>query len=100
MVAFYVNELIAGIDEDIDVLLSKLEKISPTLVTVMKPAVEEIKQTIHFATAAGFSFPVFFHPLMWGAHHMHFKEGVRIEVVRRTRRLDILAAAGRYDIQH
>jgi translation initiation factor 2-alpha kinase 4 len=100
MAAFYVNELIAGIDEDIDALLSKLEKVSPTLVTVMKPAVEEIKQTMHFATAAGFSFPVFFHPLMWGAHHMHFKEGVRIEVVRRTRRLDILAAAGRYDIQH
>jgi translation initiation factor 2-alpha kinase 4 len=65
----------------------------------MKPAVEEIKQTIQFATAAGFSFPVFFHPLMWGAHHMHFKEGVRIEVVRRTRRLDVLAAAGRYVIQ-
>ncbi|KAG1849257.1 kinase-like domain-containing protein [Suillus subluteus] len=93
----YVHKLIAGIDEDIDILLSKLEKVSPTLVTVMKPAVEEIKQTIQFATSAGFSAPVFFHPLMWGAHHMHFKEGVRIEVVRRTRRLDVLAAAGRYD---
>ncbi|KAG2338792.1 hypothetical protein BDR05DRAFT_984599 [Suillus weaverae] len=93
----YVHELIAGIDEDIDTLLSKLEKVSPTLVTVMKPAVEEIKQTIQFATSAGFSAQVFFHPLMWGAHHMHFKEGVRIEVVRRTRRLDVLAAAGRYD---
>lgn len=95
----YAHELTAGIDEDIDTLLSKFEKVSPTLVTVMKPAVEEIKQTIQFATSAGFSAPVFFHPLMWGAHHMHFKEGVRIEVVRRTRRLDVLAAAGRYDIQ-
>ncbi|KAG1772238.1 hypothetical protein EV702DRAFT_1201626 [Suillus placidus] len=92
-----VHELIAGIDEDINTLLSKLEKVSPTLVTVMKPAVEEIKQTIQFATSAGFSAPVFFHPVMWGAHHMHFKEGVCIEVVRRTRRLDVLAAAGRYD---
>ncbi|KAG1764160.1 kinase-like domain-containing protein [Suillus placidus] len=90
-------EALAEIDEDIDTLLSKLEKVSPTLVTVMKPAVEEIKQTIQFATSAGFSAQVFFHPLMWGAHHMHFKEGVRIEVVRRTRRLDVLAAAGRYD---
>ncbi|KAG2137935.1 kinase-like domain-containing protein [Suillus clintonianus] len=90
-------EALAEIDEDIDALLSKLEKVSPTLVTVMKPAVEEIKQTIQFATSAGFSAPVFFHPLMWGAHHIHFKEGVRIEVVRRTRRLDVLAAAGRYD---
>ncbi|KAG0696775.1 hypothetical protein DFH29DRAFT_949716 [Suillus ampliporus] len=95
--SFYAHELMAGIDEDIDALLSKLEKVSPTLVTVMKSAVEEIKETIQFATSAGFSSPVFFHPLMWGAHHMHFKEGVRIEVVRRTRRLDVLAAAGRYD---
>ncbi|KAG1724557.1 kinase-like domain-containing protein [Suillus lakei] len=90
-------EALAEIDEDIDALLSKLEKVSPTLVTVIQPAVEEMKQTIQFATSAGFSAPVFFHPLMWGAHHMHFKEGVRIEVVRRTRRLDVLAAAGRYD---
>ncbi|KAH7923751.1 Serine/threonine-protein kinase [Leucogyrophana mollusca] len=90
-------EVLADIDEDIDAVLGKLEKISPALLTVMKPAVEEIKQTILFATSAGFSSAIFFHPLMWGAHHMHFKEGVRLEVVRQTRRLDVLAAGGRYD---
>ncbi|KAF8839726.1 Serine/threonine-protein kinase [Paxillus ammoniavirescens] len=90
-------EVLAETDEDIDGLLAKLEKISPSLLTVMKPAVEEIKQSIQFATSAGFAGPIYFHPLMWGAHHMHFKDGFRLEVVRRTRRQDVLAAAGRYD---
>ncbi|KAI6146889.1 kinase-like domain-containing protein [Pisolithus tinctorius] len=63
-------EILAEIDEDIDGLLAKLGK--------------------------GFNEPIYFHPLMWGTHHMHFKEGFRLEVVRRTRRLDVLAAAGRY----
>ncbi|KAF9218926.1 Serine/threonine-protein kinase [Gyrodon lividus] len=90
-------EVLAEIDEDIDGLLTKLEKISPSLLTVMKPAVEEMKQSIQFAMSAGFAGPIFFHPLMCGAHHMHFKDGFRLEVVRRTRRQDVLAAAGRYD---
>ncbi|KAH7905298.1 kinase-like domain-containing protein [Hygrophoropsis aurantiaca] len=90
-------EVLADIDSDIDGVLAKLEKTSPTLLTVIKDAVEEIKQTIQYASSAGYSNPIFFHPLMWGAHHMHFKEGVRLEVVRRTRRLDVLAAGGRYD---
>ncbi|KAG1785003.1 uncharacterized protein HD556DRAFT_1460944 [Suillus plorans] len=34
---------------------------------------------------------------MWGAQRMHFKDGVRIEVDVRTRRLDVLASAGRMD---
>ncbi|KAF9231990.1 hypothetical protein BU15DRAFT_90768 [Melanogaster broomeanus] len=80
-----------------DEIEAKLEKISPSLLTVMKPAVEEIKQSIQFATSAGFADPIYFHPLMWGAHHVHFKDGFRLEVVRRTRRQDVLAAAGRYD---
>ncbi|KIJ60152.1 hypothetical protein HYDPIDRAFT_139699 [Hydnomerulius pinastri MD-312] len=90
-------DVLSEVEEDIDGLLAKLEKISPSLLTVMKPAVEEIKQSVQFATSAGFTGPIYFHPLMWGAHHMHFKEGFRLEVVRRTRRQDVLAAAGRYD---
>jgi len=62
---------------------------------MMKPALEEIKECIQYASAAGFSGSIYFHPLMWGAHHMHFREGFRLEVVRRTRRVDVLAAAGR-----
>ncbi|KAI6046986.1 kinase-like domain-containing protein [Pisolithus marmoratus] len=90
-------EILAEIDEDIDGLLAKLGKVAPSLTAMMKPAAEEIKECIRYASAAGFNEPIYFHPLMWGAHHVHFKEGFRLEVVRRTRRLDVLAAAGRYD---
>ncbi|EGN94241.1 hypothetical protein SERLA73DRAFT_126224 [Serpula lacrymans var. lacrymans S7.3] len=90
-------EVLAEVDEDIDVLLSRLDKVSPTLLSVMQPAIEEMKQTMYYATSAGFNSPILFHPLMWGAHHIHFNDGVRFEVVRRTRRLDVLAACGRYD---
>jgi translation initiation factor 2-alpha kinase 4 len=61
----------------------------------MSSAIEEIKRTIQYAVAGGLTTTVFCHPLMWGQHHTHFNDGVRIEVVRRTKRLDILAAAGR-----
>ncbi|KAI9461114.1 hypothetical protein HD554DRAFT_2206776 [Boletus coccyginus] len=90
-------EIFAEIDEDIDGLLTKLERVSPSLLTVMKSAVEEIKESIQFATSAGFNGPIYFRPLMWATHHAHFKDGLRLEVVRRTRRQDVLAAAGRYD---
>ncbi|KAI5992946.1 kinase-like domain-containing protein [Pisolithus albus] len=90
-------EILAEIDEDIDGLLAKLGRVAPSLMSMMKPAAEEIKECIRYASAAGFNEPIYFHPLMWGAHHVHFKEGFRLEVVRRTRRLDVLAAAGRYD---
>ncbi|KAG8220630.1 kinase-like domain-containing protein [Butyriboletus roseoflavus] len=90
-------EIFAEIDEDIDGLLMKLEKISPTLPTIMKPAIEEIKRSIQYATSAGFNGPIYLRPLMWATHHAHFNDGLRLEVVRRTRRQDVLAAAGRYD---
>ena len=89
-------EVFAEIDEDIEGLLLKLERISPSLLTIMRPAVEEIKQSIQFATSAGFNGPIYFRPLMWATHHAHFNDGFRLEVVRRTRRQDVLAAAGRF----
>lgn len=88
-------EVFAEIHEDIDGLLMKLEKISPSLLTIMKPAVEEIKQSIQYATSTGFNGPIYLRPLMWATHHVHFNDGLRLEVVRRTRRQDVLAAAGR-----
>ncbi|KAG6330107.1 hypothetical protein ID866_8983 [Astraeus odoratus] len=48
-------EVLAEIDEDIDGLLAKLGKISPWLSTMMKPAVEEIKECIQYASLAGFN---------------------------------------------
>lgn len=88
-------EVFAEIDEDIDGLLIKLEKVSPSLLAIMRPAVEEIKQCIHFATSAGFNAPIYLRPLMWATHHAYFNDGLRLEVLRRTRRQDILAVAGR-----
>jgi translation initiation factor 2-alpha kinase 4 len=85
----------AATDDDIDALFAKLEKTSPSLATMITPAVNEIKQTIQYATFAGFDRPVFFLPLMLGNHHALFKCGVRFEVARQNKRLDILAVGGR-----
>ena len=82
-------------DDDVDAFVSKLEKVSPTMLSLIKSAIDDIKKTIQYAASAGFTTSIFLHPLMWGQHHAHFKDGVRMEVVRRTKRLDVLAAAGR-----
>lgn len=83
------------LDEDIDALLSRLDKVSTSLASIMGPAVEEIKQTIQHAIYAGVLRPISFHPLMLGSHHTHFKGGVLVEVVRKNKRMDVLAAGGR-----
>jgi translation initiation factor 2-alpha kinase 4 len=82
-------------DDDIDGFISRLEKLSPALVALIQPAVEEVKRTVQYANAAGVSRKIFLHPLMLGTHHSHFKDGVLVEVVRRGKRLDVLAAGGR-----
>jgi eukaryotic translation initiation factor 2-alpha kinase 4 len=80
----------------VDELLYRLEKISPNLLVLIAPFVEEVKQTVQYASIAGFTRPLLFRPLMLGSHHEHFKNGVRFEVVRRNKRVDVLAAGGRY----
>lgn len=84
------------IDDDIDDILSRLERTSPTLVVVLKSAFEEVKNVIQLAHAAGVSRQIFFRPLMVGSHHVHFKDGVLVEVVKRDKPTDVLAAGGRY----
>lgn len=83
------------VDEDIDNVLSRLEKISSSLVTLIRPAVNEIQNTLRFAASAGVSRSVFFHPLMLGSHQSLFKDGVIFEVVKKNKRMDVLAAGGR-----
>ena len=75
--------------------MSRLEKISPGLAMLINPAVTEISNTIQFAQSAGVTRPIYFHPLMVGSHHTHFKDGVLVEVVRRNKHSDVLAAGGR-----
>jgi len=90
-------EALADTDEDIDALLTKLDKVSPSLTTLLRPIAEEVKETIQYATLTGVARPISFHPLMLGNHHSHFKDGVLVEVVRKNKRMDVLAAGGRYD---
>ena len=83
------------VEEDVDDILTKLEKGSPTVAALMHSAIKEIKSTILYAQAANIKRPIFFHPLMLGSHHTHFKDGILVEVVRRHRHTDVLAAGGR-----
>ncbi|KAJ6593628.1 kinase-like domain-containing protein [Mycena capillaripes] len=90
-------EALADSDEDIDAILTKLDKVSPSLTTLLRPIVEEVKETIQYAVLTGVARPISFHPLMLGNHHSRFKNGVLVEVVRKNKRMDVLAAGGRYD---
>jgi len=63
----------------------------------MAHAFGEIKKTVQYTTLAGLARPISFHPLMISSHNAYFKGGVCFEVVRRSKRSDILAAGGRYD---
>ncbi|KAJ6576175.1 hypothetical protein DFH09DRAFT_1454036, partial [Mycena vulgaris] len=93
------DELEAMVDteEDIDVFLTKLDKVSPSLTALLRPVAEEVKETIQYAVLTGVARPISIRPLMLGNHHAHFKDGVLVEVVRKNKRMDVLAAGGRYD---
>lgn len=82
-------------EEDVDSMIAQLEKTAPALVALMQPAIQELKDTISFAHSAGVSRPVLFRPLMLGSHNTHLKDGIIVEVVRRNKPTDILAAGGR-----
>ncbi|KAF9445879.1 Serine/threonine-protein kinase [Macrolepiota fuliginosa MF-IS2] len=90
-------EILTEVDEDIDNVLSRLERIPSSLATLLRPAINEIQSALQFAASAGVSRPIFFHPLMLGSHQTLFKDGVVFEVVRKNKRMDVLAAGGRYD---
>jgi hypothetical protein len=61
----------------------------------MLPVLGEMKKAIQYVALAGVTRPIFFHPLMISSHNDYFKDGVCFEVVRRSKRGDILAAGGR-----
>src|SRR5712675_1621558 len=81
--------------EDLATLVSRLEKASPPLLTILSPTLDEVKQAIQYVALAGITRPIFLHPLMISSHNSCFKDGVCFEVVRRNKRNDILAAGGR-----
>jgi eukaryotic translation initiation factor 2-alpha kinase 4 len=77
-----------------DFFISKLEKLSPSLATVISPYLEEIRETTHFAVALGVTRPIILLPLML-YQDSYFKDGIYFEVVRRKRRTDVMASGGR-----
>jgi hypothetical protein len=83
------------VDEDVITLVARLEKVSPSLVALMSPVLDEMKKAIQYVALAGVTRPIFFHPLMISSHNAYFKDGICFEVVRRSKRGDILAAGGR-----
>lgn len=82
-------------DDDIDAMMARLEKISPSLYEQVRCAVDEVKSTIQHAVCAGVTQPIYFRPLMLGSYFTHFKNGFLVEVSKKSRRTDILAAGGR-----
>jgi len=91
-------EILMDIEEDVDVVIGKLEKVSPQLIPMLQNAINDVKNTISFASASGVTRPILFHPLfMMNSPSTYFKDGVCFEVARRTKRSDILALGGRYD---
>lgn len=73
----------------------RIEKLGTGLATLLEPIVKEVKETIQFAHSAGVKRRIFFHPLMLGNHNTYFKDGIVVEVVRRNKQGDVLAAGGR-----
>ncbi|KAL6299472.1 kinase-like domain-containing protein [Sparassis latifolia] len=90
-------EVLTEIDEDLDSLVGRMEKVSPSLVALLDPHVREIKTTIEFAIASGVTRPILFNPLMMSNRSSYFRDGVCFEVAKRNKQSDILAAGGRYD---
>ncbi|KIK54868.1 hypothetical protein GYMLUDRAFT_206162 [Collybiopsis luxurians FD-317 M1] len=90
-------DVLTDADDDIETMMARLEKISPALFEQMRSAVEEVKATVQHAVSAGVTQPIYFRPLMLGSYFTHFKSGVLVEVAKKSRRTDILAAGGRYD---
>jgi eukaryotic translation initiation factor 2-alpha kinase 4 len=82
-------------EEEVDDTLTRLDKVSHSTAALMQSACQEVRDTIKFAHAAGVGRQIFFHPLMLGSHHTHFKDGIIVEVVKRNKHTDILAAGGR-----
>uniref|UniRef100_A0A0W0FQ29 non-specific serine/threonine protein kinase n=1 Tax=Moniliophthora roreri TaxID=221103 RepID=A0A0W0FQ29_MONRR len=91
-------EALYDADEDIDLVMLRLERVNPNLALKMQSALDEIKDTIKYAAHLGVSRPIIFRPLMVESHRQGFyQDGVLIEIVRRTKWADILGLGGRYD---
>ncbi|KAH9487410.1 eIF-2-alpha kinase GCN2 [Psilocybe cubensis] len=90
-------EILSDVEEDLEETVLRLEKLGTGIATILEPWIKEVRQTIQYTQSAGVKRQIYFHPLMLGAHNNHFKDGIMVEVVRRNKQGDVLAAGGRYD---
>ncbi|TRM58463.1 hypothetical protein BD626DRAFT_573474 [Schizophyllum amplum] len=90
-------DLLVEPEEDIDAWILKLEKTAPFFLSGVRSALTEIKKTLQLASATGVKKPIIFRPLMLNQFTQNFEGGIVIQVVRRNKRMDVLAMAGRYD---
>ena len=82
-------------DDDISVPMQKLEKSFPQLWALISSAFNEMKSVAELAVSIGAVRQVYFRPLIVGRHVEGFRQGVCLEISKRTKRADILAAGGR-----
>lgn len=82
-------------EDEIDNLLTRLEKASSAFAGLIQPFVDEIKHTIQYSVSTGVARQIYFHPLMLGSHLQMFKDGVIVDVVRKNKQTDVLASGGR-----
>lgn len=84
------------IDDWVDTILQKVERVSRPLANLIRPAVKEIADTFDKLDLLGFPSrqSVLLHPLLLGSSSL-YSEGVCFEVVRPGRRSEPLASGGR-----
>lgn len=88
--------LMSSTAEDVDVLLSRLDKVAPQLVLDIRDAVDEVRKTIEFTISTGVARPVMFSPLFMMKNPSQYFKGICFEVVKRQqKRPDVLAVGGR-----
>lgn len=73
--------------------MANVSKVSLTLHSTLSPLVDEIRQTIRYATMLGVSRLIKFRPLM---DSKNFQDsGVWFQVVKHSKRAELIAAGGR-----
>lgn len=91
-------EVLNETEEDVDRILAKLEKNSSYILPMIRRPFEVLKKTLEHAAFAGAGKGVVrVHPLMLGAHHALFKDGILVDVTHRNKPSNVLAAGGRFD---
>ena len=96
----YVPYTDVTVDEEWELIPFRLKKQFPTLYDTFLPYLQEIKKVQELATLCGVTSQLLIRPLMLGKRHELYRNGICFEVVRRSKRSDILATGGRYLISY